>query len=56
MVHLVSRRLTMERTFTRIVIALLLFATIEISSAWASSTQVTIIYSNDINGQIDPIG
>ncbi len=47
----------MERTLTRVVIALLLFfATMAISSAGASNTQVTIIYSNDINGQIDPIG
>jgi hypothetical protein len=41
---------------TRVVIALLLFATMAISPARASSTQVTIIYSNDINGQIDPLG
>jgi len=46
----------MERTLTRVIIALLIFATMAISSAGASSTQVTIIYSNDINGQIDPIG
>jgi hypothetical protein len=46
----------MERTLTRVVIALLFFATMAISSAGASSTQVTIIYSNDINGQIDPSG
>jgi hypothetical protein len=26
------------------------------STVWADNTQVTIIYSNDINGQIDPIG
>jgi len=46
----------MERTLTRVVIALLLFATMAISPARASSMQVTIIYSNDINGQIDPLG
>jgi hypothetical protein len=27
-----------------------------ISAAWADNTQVTIIYSNDINGQVDPSG
>ncbi len=46
----------MERTVTRVVIALLLFATMVISTAWAGSIEVAIIYSNDINGQIDPIG
>ncbi|MCJ7545663.1 MAG: hypothetical protein MUP30_02370 [Deltaproteobacteria bacterium] len=46
----------MERTLTRFVIALLLFATMAIFPAGASSTQVTIIYGNDINGQIDPLG
>ncbi len=46
----------MVRPLTRVLIALLLFATMAISSAWASGIQVTIIYSNDITGQIDPIG
>jgi hypothetical protein len=46
----------MARTLTRVLIALLLFATTAISFAWAGSIEVTIIYSNDINGQIDPIG
>lgn len=46
----------MKRTFSTIFIALFLFATIVISSAWADSTQVTILYSNNINGQIYPAG
>jgi len=56
MVYLLSRRPPMEKTLTRFVIALLLFATMAIFPARASSTQVTIIYGNDINGQIDPLG
>ncbi len=46
----------MVRPLTRVLIALLLFAAMAISSAGASGIQATIIYSNDINGQIDPIG
>jgi len=46
----------MKRQSTRALIALLLFFAMAISVAWADNTQVTIIYSNNINGQIDPIG
>jgi hypothetical protein len=46
----------MKRQSTRVLIALLLFVAMAISAAWADSTQVTIIYSNNINGQIDPSG
>jgi hypothetical protein len=46
----------MKRQSTRVLIALLLFVAMTISTTWADSTQVTIIYSNNINGQIDPSG
>jgi hypothetical protein len=51
-----SRRLIMRGILTKIFITLLLFVAIIHSSAWAGSEQVTIIYSNNINGQIDPVG
>lgn len=46
----------MRGHLVRIFIAAVLFGAMAASTAWADSTQVTIIYSNDINGQIDPIG
>lgn len=46
----------MKRILTRVFITTLLFGAMAISSAWADSTQVTILYSNNINGQIDPAG
>jgi hypothetical protein len=46
----------MKVILTKIFIAPLFFVTIAISSAWAGNAQVTIIYSNNINGQIDPVG
>jgi len=46
----------MTRRWTRVFIAALLFAAIMIASAWADNTQITIIYSNNINGQVDPSG
>lgn len=39
-----------------IFVAAVLFGAMAASTVWADSIQVTIIYSNDINGQIDPIG
>jgi hypothetical protein len=46
----------MKRRWRRIFIAALLFVAMMISAAWADITQVTIIYSNNINGQVDPSG
>jgi hypothetical protein len=46
----------MKRRLTKVFIAALLFVAIAISSTWADSTQVTIIYSNNISGQVDPSG
>jgi archaellum component FlaF (FlaF/FlaG flagellin family) len=46
----------MRGILTKMFITLLLFVAIIYSSAWAGSEQVTIIYSNNINGQIDPVG
>jgi hypothetical protein len=47
----------MKRRLTRVFIAALLFVVaILISSAWADNTLLTIIYSNNINGQVDPSG
>jgi hypothetical protein len=46
----------MKKTLAGVFIAALLFVAVTASAAWADSTQVTIIYSNDINGQIDPVG
>jgi len=47
----------MKKQLTRVFIAALLFVAVAAAAAWVvDSTQVTIIYSNAINGQIDPIG
>jgi hypothetical protein len=46
----------MGRTLTGVVIAALLIVAVTASMVWAGDTQIAIIYSNDINGQIDPIG
>ena len=46
----------MKRRWTWIFIAALLFVAVMISSAWADNTEFTIIYSNNINGQVDPSG
>jgi hypothetical protein len=46
----------MGRGLMRIVVALFFFVTGLTSFAWGAVKQVAIIYSNDINGQIDPIG
>jgi flagellar biosynthesis/type III secretory pathway M-ring protein FliF/YscJ len=46
----------MKRTFIMVFIALLLFFAMVASAVWADSTQVTILYSNNINGQIYPAG
>jgi hypothetical protein len=46
----------MRGQLVRIFIAAVLFAAMMGSAVWAGSIEVTIIYSNDINGQIDPIG
>jgi hypothetical protein len=46
----------MRGQLARIFIAVALFGAIAASTVWAGSIEVAIIYSNDINGQIDPIG
>jgi hypothetical protein len=46
----------MKRTVTRVLLVPLLFVPMMIFSTWADSAQVTIIYSNNINGQVDPAG
>ncbi len=46
----------MRGQLARIFIAVALFGAITASTVWAGSIEVAIIYSNDINGQIDPIG
>jgi hypothetical protein len=46
----------MKRTSITVFIVLLLFFSMVTSSVWADSTQVTILYSNNINGQIYPAG
>lgn len=37
-------------------IALLIFATMVAPYAWAQGRDVTIVYSNNVNGQIYPAG
>jgi len=46
----------MKRRLPRAFIAALLFVAIMISSTWADNIQFTLIYSNNINGQVDPSG
>jgi hypothetical protein len=46
----------MKRQVVRMFITVALFGAMAASTVWADSIQVTIIYSNDINGQIDPLG
>ena len=46
----------MRGQVVRMFIAAAFFGAMAASTVWAASTEVTIIYSNDINGQIDPIG
>jgi hypothetical protein len=47
----------MKGHVARIFIAVALLGAIAASTVWAEdNTQITIIYSNDINGQIDSIG
>jgi len=46
----------MKRTLTTIFITLVLLLSVVISAALAEKTQVTILYSNNINGQIYPAG
>jgi len=46
----------MRGQVVRIFVVAVLFGAMAASTVWADNTQVTIIYSNDINGQIDPIG
>ncbi len=40
----------------RVFIAAILFAALVVSSSWAADTQITIIYSNNISGQVEPSG
>jgi hypothetical protein len=40
----------------KVFVAPLLFVIMMIATAWAAGTQVTIIYSNNINGQVDAVG
>jgi hypothetical protein len=46
----------MRGQLVRIFIAAVFFTAMTASAVWADSTRVTILYSNDINGQSDPIG
>ncbi len=46
----------MKGQLVRIFVAAVLFGAMAASTVWADKLQITIIYSNDINGQIDPIG
>jgi hypothetical protein len=46
----------MKRTSITVFIVLLLFFTMVTSFVWAGNTQVTILYSNNINAQIYPAG
>ncbi len=46
----------MRGQIVRIFIVAVLCMATAAATAWADNTQVTIIYSNDINGQIDPVG
>lgn len=46
----------MDRGLMRIIAALFFFVMGTTPCAWGAVIQVTILYSNDINGQIDPIG
>ena len=46
----------MGRKLMRIVVALFFFITGVTPFAWAEIRQVTILYSNNINGQIYPAG
>jgi hypothetical protein len=46
----------MKGQLVRMFIAAALFGAMAASTVWADGIQVTIIYSNNINGQIDPIG
>jgi hypothetical protein len=48
--------ITMVKRLTRVVLLLLLFITVTTPFAWGQVRQVTILYSNDIQGQIDPVG
>ena len=46
----------MGRKLMKIVVALFFFITGVTSFAWGEIRQVTILYSNSINGQIYPAG
>jgi hypothetical protein len=48
--------LIMVKGLSRVVLLLLFFITVVTTFAWGQVRQVTIIYSNNINGLIDPIG
>jgi hypothetical protein len=46
----------MVRGLMRIVVALFIFVTGTTPLAWGEVRQVTILYSNNVNGQIYPAG
>jgi hypothetical protein len=46
----------MVKGLSRVVLLLLFFITVVTTFAWGQVREVTIVYSNDINGQIDPVG
>jgi hypothetical protein len=46
----------MGRGLMRIVVALFFFVTGVTPYAWAKGRDVAIVYSNNINGQVDPVG
>jgi hypothetical protein len=46
----------MKRTLSKVCIAIVVFVALAMPCAGADGTQVTIIYSNTINGQVSPVG
>jgi hypothetical protein len=46
----------MERRLAKVLIVTVLLAALGVSSAWGDGKQVTILYSNNINGQIYSVG
>jgi hypothetical protein len=50
------RGIEMVTGVSRIVFFLFLFVTMVIPSTWAKGRDITILYSNNINGQIYPAG
>jgi hypothetical protein len=45
-----------QRTFGVLVLSLFIFVIVATPYAWAESRHFTILYSNNINGRINPSG